>query len=225
MKKLEICCSNQLDVINRSILLRNFSLIIPCSRNTVIYLKLLMITLLILVWNLLKIFLLLMPCLLKMFFRLIKHPFDYFQHRRWMHTNYFSFKLTKNEINHVPVKTFILGTGTFPDAFKLARITWLYKKGEENIPDNYRPINSLPFHPNSLPFVSKIFERCVASRFMIYFNDNSIISKTQFGFQRGLSTVHALECLAENIYVYIYIYIHMHVVDRIQTKTLKSLTH
>ena len=119
-------------------------------------------------------------------------------------------KLTKTEINHIPVKTFIriknyiihplckiinlsFETGTFPDALKMARITPIYKKGEEHIPDNYRPISSLPF-------ISKIFERCVASRLMTYFNDNSLISKTQFGFQKGLSTAHALECLTENIY-------------------------
>ena len=35
---------------------------------------------------------------------------------------------------------------------------------------------------------------------MTYINDNSFISNTQFGFQSGLSTVHALECLTENIY-------------------------
>ena len=119
-------------------------------------------------------------------------------------------KLTKTEIDHIPVKTFILiknyivyplckiinlslKSGKFPIQFKTARITPIYKKGDTHNPSNYRPISTLPF-------IGKVFERCIAERLLSYFNNNSIFSKFQFGFQKGLSTYNALEHLTENIY-------------------------
>ena len=119
-------------------------------------------------------------------------------------------KLTKIEINNIPVETFILikhyiayplckiinlslKTGKFHVKFKTARITPIYEKGDTHNSSNYRPISSLPF-------IGKVFERCIAERLLSYFNNNSLFSKFQFGFQKGLSTCSALEHLTENIH-------------------------
>ena len=121
-----------------------------------------------------------------------------------------SLKLTKTEIDSMPVKifkqithvtAFVLcrlinlsyNTGIFPDSLKIARITPLFKKGEKTNPNNYRPIASLPF-------ISKIYERSMANRLTSFFIKYKIIHPSQFGFQRGLSTSDAIDHLTEYIY-------------------------
>ena len=84
-------------------------------------------------------------------------------------------------------------TGIFPQCLKCATITPIYKKDDKHSISNYRPISVLPL-------MSKVFERCVASRLWSYFNKHSIISVDQFGFQRGKSTLDALEALTERVY-------------------------
>ena len=44
--------------------------------------------------------------------------------------------------------------GSFPDAFKIAKVKPLFKKGSKTDPSNYRPISLLPL-------LSKVFERVV----------------------------------------------------------------
>ena len=119
-------------------------------------------------------------------------------------------KITKTDKNHIPVKLFItlhsylaypvmkllndsLTTGVFPDSLKLARITPVFKKGNNSLPSNYRPIASLPI-------LSKIFERSVKYQLMKFCSDHSIFYKNQFGFMNNKSTCDALIELTENIY-------------------------
>ena len=83
-------------------------------------------------------------------------------------------KLTKTDINGIPEKTFkqiakyisypisklinlTFKTSMYPDLFKVARITLNFKKAERENPANYRPISSLPY-------VGKIFERCIGDQ-------------------------------------------------------------
>ena len=51
--------------------------------------------------------------------------------------------------------------------------------------DNYRPISLLSAF-------SKILEKIVASRLLIFLNENDILSKWQFGFRGGHSTSHPM---------------------------------
>ena len=83
--------------------------------------------------------------------------------------------------------------GKFPDVFKLARVTPVFKRGDKADPSNYRPISSLPY-------LSKIFERYVTNQITSFFSKFNIISKSQFGFQKGVSTADALIELTESIY-------------------------
>lgn len=83
--------------------------------------------------------------------------------------------------------------GTFPDFMKVGTITPLFKKGSRKLITNYRPISVLPT-------VCKIFEKIVYLQLNSYFESNNLISKSQFGFRRKMSTVHAIQNLIENIF-------------------------
>ena len=119
-------------------------------------------------------------------------------------------KITRTDINHIPVKIFksvshcfgstlvdIINSsfyhGIFPKSLKIAKITPIYKKGDVKHCSNFRPISSLPF-------VSKIFERCMANRIMSFFSKFQLFSENQFGFLKNRSTQDAVFNFSENIY-------------------------
>ena len=77
-------------------------------------------------------------------------------------------------------------TGIFPDEWKSARVTPLYKNsGKRNDPTNYRPISVIPV-------VAKVFERVVYDQLYHYLTENCIISLYQSGFRSLHSTITAL---------------------------------
>ena len=76
-------------------------------------------------------------------------------------------------------------TGIFPDEWKLARVTPIFKKGKRDDPNNYRPISVIPT-------VAKIFEKCVCDQLSEYLNANNLLSHGQSGFQLLHSTLTAL---------------------------------
>ena len=73
----------------------------------------------------------------------------------------------------------------FPDIFKLAQVTPLFKKGESQLFENYRPISLLPIF-------GKIFEKIIFSRLHNFLSANNVISNQQFGFRKNHSTTHAI---------------------------------
>ena len=76
----------------------------------------------------------------------------------------------------------------FPSSLKKANITPVFKKGDRNSKDNYRPASILPN-------MSKIFERCIFRQlysFMLEF-----LSKYQCGFRKGYSTQYCLLTMLE----------------------------
>lgn len=86
-----------------------------------------------------------------------------------------------------------LDSGTFPDALKTARITPIFKKGNREIPGNYRPISIL--HT-----LAKLLEKFVSKQLVEHLNDSGIFYKGQFGFIKNSTTNDALTYLLENIY-------------------------
>ena len=76
-------------------------------------------------------------------------------------------------------------TGIFPDCLKIGKITPIFKKGNRELIENYRPISTLPIF-------GKIFEKIIHKRLYNFFISKSILPKTQFGFRKGHSTSHAL---------------------------------
>ena len=76
-------------------------------------------------------------------------------------------------------------SGIFPKILKVAKITPIFKKGDSQIFDNYRPISLLPIF-------GKIFEKVIYSRLYDFFISQSVIYDKQFGFRKGHSTAHAV---------------------------------
>ena len=78
----------------------------------------------------------------------------------------------------------MITTGIFPDSFKKSKITPLFKKGDQSLLLNYRPISLLPT-------ISKVFERIFFDQMYTYFNTNSLLAEQQYGFRKNHSTKYA----------------------------------
>ena len=72
----------------------------------------------------------------------------------------------------------ILLTSTYPDTWKLANVTPIFKKGDKQLIKNYRPISLLPI-------CGKIFEKIIFNNLYSYLNANNLITKNQSGFCPG----------------------------------------
>ena len=83
-----------------------------------------------------------------------------------------------------PLTTIInqsLSTGIFPDQLKIAKVIPLYKKDDQYILDNYRPISLLPS-------LSKVFEKTVFLQLYEYLDKHNLLYKSQYGFRSLHST-------------------------------------
>ena len=83
--------------------------------------------------------------------------------------------------------------GYFPDILKIGQITPVFKSGDPLQPNNFRPISVLTIF-------SKIFEKHIYNELLMYFEQNNILCKEQFGFRKGISTNIAIANLLEKIY-------------------------
>jgi Reverse transcriptase (RNA-dependent DNA polymerase) len=81
--------------------------------------------------------------------------------------------------------TVIFSTGIYPDTFKLAVVTPVFKGGSRTQEDNYRPISVLPV-------MNRIVERVIHKRLFDYFDNHlKLIYKHQFGFRPKSGTENA----------------------------------
>ena len=78
-----------------------------------------------------------------------------------------------------------LAKGVFPDELKIARVTLIFKKGNNTLVTNYRPISVLPCF-------SKLLERIMYNRLYKFLLENNILYQKQFGFQNAHSPEHAI---------------------------------
>ncbi len=96
----------------------------------------------------------------------------------------------------IPALTHIINTslhtGTFPTAFKQARVSPLLKKPDLNpaLLENYRPVSLLPF-------IAKSLERVVFNQLSLFLAQNNILDNNQSGFRSGHSTETALLSVTE----------------------------
>ena len=74
-----------------------------------------------------------------------------------------------------------LEKGVFPDDLKIAKVTLIYKAGDNGDISIYRSISVLPC-------ISKTLESLMNNRFYNYLKENNISYKIQFGFQGVYST-------------------------------------
>lgn len=87
---------------------------------------------------------------------------------------------------------FLMNEGTFPNELKLGRISPIYKKDDEELMQNYRPVSTLPI-------LGKIFEKIIYDRLYSFFTSENILNDNQFGYRKGYSTSHALNYSTEQI--------------------------
>ena len=85
-----------------------------------------------------------------------------------------------------------LSTGHLPNQLKLAKVIPIFKAGDPENVDNYRPISLLCTF-------SKIFEKIVATRLISYIEENSILNNFQFGFRKLHNTSHPMVVLLNKI--------------------------
>ena len=78
-----------------------------------------------------------------------------------------------------------LRTGIFPDDWKFAKVTPIYKSEDKTLCENYRPISVISN-------IAKIFEKLVCRQLNTFLNNNNIIVKNQSVFRRNHSTETSL---------------------------------
>ena len=96
-------------------------------------------------------------------------------------------KKSSSIITPVLVGTFnhCMKIGIFPESLKVGKITPIFKKGDAQLLENYRPVSTLPIF-------GKIFEKIIYERLYSFFISQNIMNPQQFGFMKGHSTSHAL---------------------------------
>ena len=80
----------------------------------------------------------------------------------------------------------------FPDRLKYATIRPLFKKGNKDDINNYRPISILTS-------LSKIFDKVLQTRLLKHLTDHNILFKEQYGFRTKLKTDNATYHLTNEI--------------------------
>jgi hypothetical protein len=82
--------------------------------------------------------------------------------------------------------------GLMPDSLKIAKVCPVFKSGDFNEFNNYRPISVLPSF-------SKIFEKLVYNRLLNYLSKQSILFKNQYGFRSNHDTCMAVINMVDKI--------------------------
>ena len=80
---------------------------------------------------------------------------------------------------------YFMDCGVFPSILKTGKITPIFKKGDPQLLDNYRPISMLPVF-------GKIFEKLIYKRLYSFLTSMNVIYDKQFGFRKSHSTSHAV---------------------------------
>ena len=84
-------------------------------------------------------------------------------------------------------------SGIFPDAWKIAKVVPLFKGGNREDVNNYRPVSLLP-----LP--GKILEKIVHKKVTAFLEVNNFLCAHQGGFRRGFSTVSTIADLTDDMF-------------------------
>ena len=83
-------------------------------------------------------------------------------------------------------------TGEIPQEWKEAKVTTIFKSGEKDDINNYRPISVLPL-------LSKIMERPIQVQLVSFLTENNALSEHQSGFRKRHSTQTAVTYLSDFI--------------------------
>ncbi len=83
--------------------------------------------------------------------------------------------------------------GAFPQAWKHAFFIPIFKNGDPDKVNNYRPISLLPI-------VSKLLEKIVSNQLLAFLENTNSLSTCQHGFRPKFSTQSALTVITDTIY-------------------------
>ena len=86
-----------------------------------------------------------------------------------------------------------LVSGTFPHKWKIAKIIPLFKGGDRECVNNYRPVSLLP-----LP--GKMLEQIVHKKVVNFWEENVMLSNDQAGFRKNHSTVSTIADLTDDLF-------------------------
>lgn len=86
-----------------------------------------------------------------------------------------------------------LRSGLFPSKFKTAKVVPIHKINLKTYVNLYRPISVLPLY-------SKISERAVHNQVYKFIEKSNLFTKSQFRFNPGKVTFHAIMELLEYVY-------------------------
>ena len=75
--------------------------------------------------------------------------------------------------------------GYFPSVFKLVKVVPIFKKGDPNCINNYRPISLIPIF-------GKVFEFLLKEQLYSYFSSTECLCSRQYGFRKECSTIQAI---------------------------------
>lgn len=89
-------------------------------------------------------------------------------------------------INHA------INSGSYPNVLKIARVVPVYKTGDPNNPNSYRPISVLSV-------INTIFEKLISIQLKKYLQENHVICPQQHGFVPNRTTSSAVVTLAQVI--------------------------
>ena len=108
-----------------------------------------------------------------------------------------STNLLKESLTHInEVLSYLcnlsLKEGVFPEKLKTANVIPLFKSGDPELFNNYRPVSILCT-------ISKIFEKVMYSRIIDFLNKYKFFVKSQFGFRKDHSTYMPLLVLIDEI--------------------------
>lgn len=93
-------------------------------------------------------------------------------------------------LTHVYNTTFL--TGIVPKQFKIAKVVPVFKSGDPSLPVNYRPISLLSSF-------SKILEKLMYNKMILFINKYDILSNCQFGFRANYGTEDVLHHLSHYV--------------------------
>ena len=108
-----------------------------------------------------------------------------------------SSKLTKSVIDCIVcplthIFNLSLSEGVIPDNLKVAKVIPIFKSGDEQLLNNYRPISLLPVF-------SKLLEKVVFNQLTVFLDKYEILYKHQYGFRKHHSTIHPLTHFIKSI--------------------------
>ena len=84
-----------------------------------------------------------------------------------------------------------LDSGVVPGQLKMAKVIPIFKAGDPEQLQNYRPVSLLPIF-------SKIYEKIMFKKIMSFLNSQNILYKHQYGFRPKHSTIHPIIHLLNN---------------------------